>query len=846
MSVSAAADNIHWTITGPTSVTVDWRGSDSAVSYGLTRSYGQSVTAVSQAGAMCDPAATPNNSGTGPYKEAKITGLQANTVYHYKVGSSGADHTFRTPPSPGASGFEVMVQGDIGDSDYYHNVATIQNMIADDLPSLVLVVGDLTYKDDHGGTNDIEHFNDVMVWSQDAPYMPVWGNHEWQEPASDDLRNYKGRFDLPNPQRSTSTPIVSDCGEDWYWFDYGNTRFIAYPEPTAPTGGNSSDAAWTQWYNAMTASGSPMATAQSNSNIRFIVTFGHRPAFSSGYHSGESTLKGYLNNLACQYGKYVLNLNAHSHNYERSFPQKKSNCGNGAAPGVVHVTAGTGGSGLEQEGTCLWSTCTQPAWSAARYMRQGVLKLTFMTAGIRGNFLCGPDGGGVNDVDCDLGDPVDTFTIGCNDADDDGYGAPGGPTCPSGQSTDCDDDDASIYPGAPQVCDGVNNNCSAAGWPGLAGTNEIDHDGDHRSACDGDCNDNNATIYPGAPQVCDGVNNNCNAAGWPSLAGTSEFDNDADGLSVCTGDCDDAHASVRPGAPEIIDGIDNQCPGDPGHGLTDETTGDGGFHSSTSPKTEYSWPLQPNATGWEVARARAPDFSAGCGTVATSVPKWTDTQVPTSGGVFYYLIHSVSPFVGSWGAHSSGVEWHALCPGTAPSSLTLSVAASSDDAEETSSGSMRLANEDLDLVYDGSNQTVGIRFNGVTIPHGATIQNAYVQFEVRDVASSATSLTIRGEYGDNPPTFTSSSGNISNRSRTAASTSWSPPAWNTDDEAGPNQKTPNLSAIVQEVVSRPGWASGNSLVIIITGTGSRSAKAWDYESGVGGPRIHIEFTGGSP
>ena len=72
--------------------------------------------------------------------------------------------------------------------------------------------------------------------------MPNWGNHEWQS-AFDDLTNYKGRFHLPNPQidkgMSDNTPTKGIPG-DWYWFDYGNTRFIAFPEPH----GNLS---WSSW-----------------------------------------------------------------------------------------------------------------------------------------------------------------------------------------------------------------------------------------------------------------------------------------------------------------------------------------------------------------------------------------------------------------------------------------------------------------------------------------------------------------------------------------------------------------------------------------------------------------------
>jgi len=52
-------------------------------------------------------------------------------------------------------------------------------MIAAGRPDFVLALGDLTYADMNGLADVDQHFNDVMVWSQDAAYEPAWGNHEW-------------------------------------------------------------------------------------------------------------------------------------------------------------------------------------------------------------------------------------------------------------------------------------------------------------------------------------------------------------------------------------------------------------------------------------------------------------------------------------------------------------------------------------------------------------------------------------------------------------------------------------------------------------------------------------------
>ena len=169
------------------------------------------------------------------------------------------------------------------------------------------------------------------------------------------------------------------------------------------------------------------------------------------------------------------------------------------------------------------------------------------------------------------------------------------------------------------------------------------------------------------------------------------------------------------------------------------------------------------------------------------------------------------------------------------------VSANSDDAEESASGGMYLSSTDLEMVNDGGDQTVGIRFTGVDIPQGATIVNAYVQFQVDETGSVATSLTIEGEDIDDALTFISSSGNISSRIRTIADVSWSPVAWSTVGEAGPEQRTPDVSQIIQEIVARPGWLSGNALAVIITGTGERVAESYNGNRDAA-PLLHVEYT----
>jgi hypothetical protein len=153
---------------------------------------------------------------------------------------------------------------------------------------------------------------------------------------------------------------------------------------------------------------------------------------------------------------------------------------------------------------------------------------------------------------------------------------------------------------------------------------------------------------------------------------------------------------------------------------------------------------------------------------------------------------------------------------------------------------MYLNSTDLELVLDANLQTVGMRFNGITIPRNSQITYAYIQFQVDEADSVGTSLTLWGEAQDNPGTFTTSTRNISSRVKTSASVGWSPPPWTVLNQAGVDQRTPNITAIVQEIINRTGWSAGNSIVVIIGGTGTRTAKAYDGLP-TAAPILHIEY-----
>ena len=170
--------------------------------------------------------------------------------------------------------------------------------------------------------------------------------------------------------------------------------------------------------------------------------------------------------------------------------------------------------------------------------------------------------------------------------------------------------------------------------------------------------------------------------------------------------------------------------------------------------------------------------------------------------------------------------------------FSATITTSADDAQEAG-GTVTLDGGALN-----ANSTTGysaFRFLNVTIPPGSTINTASLNVYVTSGSFDDPDVTIYAEDTDDAATFTTASNNISSRTPTTANT-----VWNVGSISTGVKTSPDFAAVIQEIVNRGGWSSGNDLALIYVGNDASSLmRVRAYDAGGGDyATLNIDYTAG--
>lgn len=180
--------------------------------------------------------------------------------------------------------------------------------------------------------------------------------------------------------------------------------------------------------------------------------------------------------------------------------------------------------------------------------------------------------------------------------------------------------------------------------------------------------------------------------------------------------------------------------------------------------------------------------------------------------------------------------------------LNLQVGASAGDATEDldntdfSATAVTLRMDSNTLL--ANRRGAGWRFPSVTIDPGSTVSAATLSLYISSGLTAA-DADVHAEDVDNAADF-STTADIVDRTRTTASVTWTE-SLVASSSAATMRPSPDLSAPVQEVLDRAGWANGNALVILVLGrsssTGTFGCRAYDLVASTAG-KLDITYTAG--
>ena len=143
----------------------------------------------------------------------------------------------------------------------------------------------------------------------------------------------------------------------------------------------------------------------------------------------------------------------------------------------------------------------------------------------------------------------------------------------------------------------------------------------------------------------------------------------------------------------------------------------------------------------------------------------------------------------------------------------------------------------------GTASKVGLRFQSLAIPQGAVIEAAYLQPVFTGVDAGTPNILVKGVAADNaaaPADLTASNA----LTRTTASVAWSITGGTNEGDV---LNSSDISTVIQEIVDRAGWASGNALTLFLETDSASGNYRQIYtvdNTSTRHPRLYVRYTAG--